>query len=163
MKRAILAVVATLAVYAQAASPAATQAWVTNYVAQTVSELARKAVIDATEGTARLSVPVEGGGVVSNVLEDATIGGLYVTDAQPAAISAGVTNGMVFAWNGTNAYVNAGHTITATPTNLTYLAYSSFDEGLDTWLVDSQTNHFCRLLSTLVQPSVAAALIGGAQ
>ena len=41
-------VMAALAVYAQAASPAATQAWVTNYVSKTVTELARKAVIDAT-------------------------------------------------------------------------------------------------------------------
>ena len=56
MKIVILAVVAALAVYAQAASPAATQAWVTNYVSKTVTELARKAVIEVANGSANLSV-----------------------------------------------------------------------------------------------------------
>ena len=163
MKIVILAVVAALAVYAQAASPAATQAWVTNYVSKTVTELARKAVIEVANGSANLSVAVDGGGVVSNVLEDATIGGMYIADAQQSAVSAGVTNGMVFAWNGTNAYVNGSHTISATPTNLTYSTYSTFEFGTETWLVDSQTNRFCQLLSTSIQPSVAARLIGGAQ
>ena len=163
MKSAIMAIMAALAVYAQAASPAATQAWVTNYVSKTVTELARKAVIEAVNGSTTLSVSVDGGGVVSNVLEDATIGGLYVTGAQPSAISAGVTNGMVFAWNGTNAYMNGSHIITATPTNLTYSTYSTREFGTETWLVDSQANRFCQLLATLVQPSVAAKLIGGAQ
>lgn len=142
---------------------AASQAWVTNYVSQSVSELERKITATSAGGVTSLLIGVDGGGVVSNVVEDATVGGLYIGDAQTAAVSAGITNGMLFAWNSTNAYVNGSHVILATKTNLTYSVYSTAEIGVETWLVDPQTNRFCRLYSTLIQPSVASRLIGGGQ
>ena len=144
-------------------SGAASRAWVTNYVGNIASELERKIVTTTSGGKTVYSVPVEGGGVVSNVVEEATVGGLVIGEASALAVRGGITNGMLFAWNDISAYVNGDKAIEATRTNLTYSVYRSAYLDSQTWLVDAQTNRFCRLFSSLIQPSVAKRLIGGAR
>ena len=138
----------------------ASQAWVENYVSNRVSEVERRIDLRTGGGASTLYVPTVGG-VVSNVVEEATVGGLVIGEATQLAVQGGITNGMLFAWNDANAYANGDRLIVATKTNLTYSVYHTTYLDAQTWLVDSQTNRFCRLYSTLIQPSVAAQIIGG--
>ena len=126
---------------------AASQAWVEHYVSNRVSEIEK-----------RISVSTDG---VASTLTVPTVGGLVIGEATPLAVQGGITNGMLFAWNDVDAYVNGNLRISATKTNLVYSVYRTEYLDAQTWLVDSQTNRFCRLYSTLIQPSVAARIIGG--
>ena len=108
-----------------------------------------------------MATAANGGGMVSNIVEEATVGGLVISDASVEAVQGGITNGMLFAWNDENAYVNGAKQIVATVTNLSYGAYSTAYIDAQTWLVDSSTNKFCRIWATIIQPSVAAEIRGG--
>lgn len=139
---------------------AASQAWVEHYVSNRVSEIEKRISVSTDGVASTLTVPTVGG-IVSNVVEEATVGGLVIGEATPLAVQGGITNGMLFAWNDVDAYVNGNLRISATKTNLVYSVYRTEYLDAQTWLVDSQTNRFCRLYSTLIQPSVAARIIGG--
>lgn len=141
---------------------AASQAWVTNYVANSVAELQRRIDARTSGGVYSSTLAVDGVGVVSNVVEEATVGALVVRDATPLAEGLGVTNGMLFAWNGDAAYVNGALRIEATKTNLTFGAYRTAYVDAQTWLVGDGSARLCRIASTLMQPSAAEA-IGGAR
>lgn len=140
---------------------AASQAWVSNYVAGSVAELRRRVAAQTSGGVYSSELAVDGG-TVSNVVEEATVAALVARDATPLAAPLGVTNGMLFAWSGADAaYVNGPLRIAATKTNLTFGAYCTAYVGAQTWLVDSGSNRLCRLAATLLQPSVAEGIGGG--
>ena len=160
MKKAAMAFAAAFGALAAFGSTAS-QAWVEHYVSNRVSEVEKRLALRTGGGISTLTVPTAGG-IVSNVVEEATVGGLVIGEATPLAVQDGITNGMLFAWNEVyNAYANGGRLIVATKTNLVYSVYHTAYLDAQTWLVDSQTNRFCRLYSTLIQPSVAAQILGG--
>lgn len=159
MKKTVLALAAVMAAYV-AFGIAASQAWVEHYVSNRVSEVEKRIAVRTDGVASTLTVPTAGG-IVSNVVEEATVGGLVIDEATQLAVQGGITNGMLFAWNDENAYANGGRLIVATKTNLVYSVYHTAYLDAQTWLVDSQTNRFCRLYSTLIQPSVAAQILGG--
>ena len=123
MKRIVMfaAVFAAVAAFGMAAS----QAWVTNYVAQAIAasraELEATATVTVTNGATEIVAGGSGGvGRVRVVVEDASDAAMVATNCTAAARSAGVTNGLVFVWNGAGAYVNPNGTISCTATNMTY-------------------------------------------
>lgn len=161
MRRVLLAAFAA-ACAARCFGVAASQAWVTNYVANSVAELQRRISAQTSGGVYSSTLGVDGGGVFSNVVEEATVGALVVRDATTLAAPLGVTNGMLFAWvEERAAYANGPLRIDATRTNLTFGAYRTAYLGAQTWLVDAGSNRLCRLAATLLQPSVAEGIGGG--
>lgn len=108
---------------AQCFGIAASQAWVSNYVAQAISrsagEMQATATVTATNG---VTVFVAGNDSVRTrlVVEDSSDAALLATNCMTQAVSAGVTNGCTFVWNGAGAYVNPLGVISCTPTNLVW-------------------------------------------
>lgn len=103
---------------------AASQAWVTNYVAQAISGskaevLANVDVVD-TNGIVRIV-----SGDVTLTYEKATDAAMLATNCTAAAAAQGITNGCLFVWNGTGAYVNPRGVVSCTATNLVFSGVSS--------------------------------------
>ena len=107
---------------------AASQAWVTNYVTQAIAtsraELEATATVTVTNGATEI-VTGAGTGRVRVVVEDSTDAAMVATNCTAAARSAGITNGIVFVWNGAGAYVNPNGVISCTATNMTYSGVAS--------------------------------------
>ena len=103
---------------------AASQAWVSNYVAQAISgskaEVMANVDVADTNGVVRIV-----SGDVTLTYEEATDAAMLATNCTAAAIAQGVTNGCAFVWNGAGAYVNPHGTIAATPTNLVFSGIAS--------------------------------------
>ena len=103
---------------------AASQAWVSNYVAQAISgskaEVMANVDVADTNGVVRIV-----SGDVTLTYEEATDAAMLATNCTAAAIAQGVTNGCTFVWNGAGAYVNPHGTIAATPTNLVFSGIAS--------------------------------------
>ena len=103
---------------------AASQAWVSNYVAQAISgskaEVMANVDVADTNGVVRIV-----SGDVTLTYEEATDAAMLATNCTAAAIAQGVTNGCTFVWNGAGAYVNPHGTIAATPTNLVFSGVAS--------------------------------------
>ena len=103
---------------------AASQAWVSNYVAQAISgskaEVMANVDVADTNGVVRIV-----SGDVTLTYEEATDAAMLATNCMAAAIAQGVTNGCTFVWNGAGAYVNPHGTIAATPTNLVFSGIAS--------------------------------------
>lgn len=122
MKKTIICMLAAIAV-SSAFGIAASQAWVSNYVAQAISrsagEMQATATVTATNG---VTVFVVGNDSVRTrlVVEDSSDAALLATNCMTQAVSAGVTNGCTFVWNGAGAYVNPLGVISCTPTNLVW-------------------------------------------
>ncbi len=144
-----LAIAALLAAAAHAfAGTGATQTWVANFVTNYVD-----AAIVATR-------PVAGGtaftaGDETIVLEEATVPALVVHDPRPAALSAGLSDGSLFAWSESDGAWRHGQLLMLTSrTNAlvvvggTPYSWASWRPGL--WLCDAQTNWLCRIASTTV-------------
>lgn len=102
--------------YGQATtSAAASQAWVTNYVANFVAASAGELTATATTATANgVTTITVGEGVLT--FENPTDAALVVTATQSSAI----TNGTTFVWNGSGRYINPVGAITSTATNLVW-------------------------------------------
>ena len=103
---------------------AASQAWVSNYVAQAISgskaEVMANVDVADTNGVVRIV-----SGDVTLTYEEATDAAMLATNCTAAAIAQGVTNGCTFVWNGAGAYVNPHGTIAATSTNLVFSGVAS--------------------------------------
>lgn len=157
MKKFILSAAIMLSAAAFAGVGATTN-WVARYVESRVSEIEKK--IQQTQiGNSTAFTYSEGGISVSNVVEELTVGGLIVADCAPGNAYA-ITNGMIFAWNGTG-YQHGANTIAATKTALSIGSYSTIILDGGCWLADPATNRLCRLRSTLLQQSVANKAIEG--
>ena len=133
MKRVMLSVFAAcLAMSAFAI--AASQAWVTNYVAQAIAssraEMEATATVTAANGTTEYAVNA-GSGQVRLIVEDATDAALIATNCTLAAQFWGVTNGCTFVWNGAGSYINPWNTIACTSTNMVWFGVAStYSDGM---------------------------------
>lgn len=127
MKKTIICMLAAIAV-SSAFGIAASQAWVSNYVAQAISrsagELQATTTSVSTGGVTVVSVG-SGSAAVRFTFEEATDAALCATNCTASAEALGVTNGLYFVWNGAGAYVNPVATVTATPSNLVFNGVAS--------------------------------------
>lgn len=127
MKKAVFVFAAALAARVVFGS-AASQAWVSNYVAQAIAtsrgELEATAKVTATGGV-RVIETGSGKGMVRLVIEDATDAAMVATNCTVYAMSVGITNGCMFVWNGAGAYLNPSGTIWCTSSNLVYSGVGS--------------------------------------
>ena len=107
-KLALALAASLLSAAAFAASPAATRDWVRQYVA---TNGAYKTTITQTVSTndavARISYTNDDGRVISMTMNMHDKLALGVTNCTAAAFALGVTNGTLFAWNGSNSFENA--------------------------------------------------------
>ena len=124
MKRLVVMAAAACAAFS-AFGIAASQAWVSNYVASVAASVQAGTYAVSTNGS--MVVTANGGmdGEMRLVVEDFTDAALVATNCLPQAVSAGVTNGLLFVWNGAGAYVNPAGTVSCTPTNLVWNGVSS--------------------------------------
>ena len=104
---------------------AASQAWVTNYVAQAIAGSKSEAVHDVSSRE-NDGVMVFAYGDVVFSYEIPSDAALLATNCLAQAVSAGVTNGCTFVWNGAGAYVNPLGSISCTATNLVWDGVASF-------------------------------------
>lgn len=155
-----LATLATIALtaVAHAASPSATQDWVRHYVATNMQSAASEPLVTevATNGFTTLSI--------SNATDHIIVTGEYpnrlgllATNVTASAVSLGVTNGMIFAWNGAGSFVN-------TPASLSVSCVSNecfkFNDVKSAKVdgVDTFTNLFS-VSGVKILPSVSASLL----
>ena len=134
---------------------AASQAWVSNYVAQAISgskaEVMANVDVADTNGVVRIV-----SGDVTLTYEEATDAAMLATNCTVSAEARGVTNGCTFVWNGAGAYVNPSGAIAATPTNMVYSGVGSV-----------ATNGLLRFegwfdaTGVLIQPSASLAITNG--
>ena len=138
---------------------AASQAWVSNYVAQAISssraELEASATVTSTNG---VTVFTAGNGKVRTrlVVEDSSDAALLATNCTGMAAQQGITNGCLFVWNGAGAYINPNGTIAETPTNLVFSGVASTStngmERFDGWF---------DVRGVLIQPHTSHAITNG--
>ena len=138
---------------------AASQAWVTNYVAEAIAssraELEATATVTTSNGVTEISVG-SGRNAMRLVYENPTDAALEATNCTAAAIQQGVTNGTLFVWNAMGTYENPNGAIAATPTNLVYSGVGSV-----------ATNGFERFAGwfdaygVLIQPGKSYAITNG--
>ena len=127
MKRiaiAALAAMCTVVCFGMAASQAWVENFVSNFVARTVAEVEARTVRETVDGSAVYTVNA-GAGPVRLVVQPFTDAAMVATNCTAAARSAGITNGLVFVWNGAGAYVNPNGVISCTATNMTYSGVAS--------------------------------------
>lgn len=158
MKKTIISIVAAVAV-SSAFGIAASQAWVTNYVAQAIAsshaELETTATVATTNGATEIVVG-SGEYTMRLVVQDSTDAALLATNCLARAVSAGVTNGCTFVWNGAGAYVNPLGSISCTPTNLVWNGVASFPtNGVDRF------EGWFDVQGILIQPDTSFAITNG--
>jgi len=169
----ILKGLAACAVACVMAAPAvagvgATQAWVTNYVTQTIAGLVTSV---STGGATTISV-----GGVELTLEDSTEPAIILREPTAAGMRFGFTNGEVLAYDGKAGCYRAGNHRAVTSATSCRLdicadggaltngpALMSFEwckawPGL--WVADGSTSRVCRVARTLIQPTRAAEILG---
>lgn len=142
----------------------ATEAWVanyvSNYVAQTASELAAKTTIADSNGW--YVAEVNGYEVRA---EKPTERALVCTDATPASAACGITNGVVLAET-TNGWRNASLLIPATSTNMWFEAngvrYDGAARGARCWLVGGGVD-FAGFALVLISKTYAGTLLAGTE
>lgn len=114
--------VAFLAASGDVFSPAASQAWVTNYISQVMGGFNR---------TSKDGVTTIVSGDITLSVEELTDAALRVKSVMPTASALGVTNGMYFVWNGEGQYINPVAVVTSTRTNMVFAGVgSTFTNGL---------------------------------
>lgn len=121
----IAAAVAAMRCFGIAASQAWVEQYVSNYVARTAAEIQAGTTVVSTNGSTVVTANAGRPGEMRLVIQDFTDAAMIATNCTTAAEARGVTNGCVFVWNGTGAYLNPNGTITATPTNLVYSGVGS--------------------------------------
>jgi len=138
---------------------AASQAWVTNYVAEAIAssraELEATATVTTTNGVTVIEAG-SGRNAVRLIMEDSTDAALLATNCTATATAQGITNGCTFVWNGAGAYVNPYGTIAATPTNLVFSGVSS----VSTNGVERFAGWF-DAYGVLIQPHTSLAITNG--
>ena len=138
---------------------AASQSWVSNYVAQAIAashaEIQATATVTATGGVTEINVG-DGGSHVRFLMEDSTDAALVATNCTATAEAQGITNGLYFVWNGAGKYINPHGVISCTRTNFVYSGVSSIT-----------TNGFDRFAGlfdvsgVLIQPSISLSITNG--
>ena len=158
MKKCILSAAAAFAAFA-AFGIAASQAWVTNYVAKAIASSAAQiettGTVVSTNGVTVYEV-TSASGWMRLVVEDATDAALRATNCTASAVAGGVTNGTLFVWNGAGAYVNPSGTVSCTATNLVYSGVGSVrTNGVERFagLFDA--------VGVLIQPSTSLSTTNG--
>lgn len=121
----VAAAVAAMRCFGIAASQAWVEQYVSNYVARTAAEIQAGTTVVSTNGSTVVTANAGRPGEMRLVIQDFTDAAMIATNCTAAAEARGVTNGCVFVWNGTGAYLNPNGTITATPTNLVYSGVGS--------------------------------------
>jgi len=121
---------------AQCFGIAASQAWVENYVSNYVAAAAASVQAGTTVVQSNGCTFITANGGTANemrlVVEDFSDAALLATNCLAQAVSAGVTNGCTFVWNGAGAYVNPLGVISCTATNLVWGGVASFPtNGVD--------------------------------
>ena len=109
---------------------AASQAWVAEYVSNYVGRASASVQAGTTVAVSNGCTVVTANGGTTNemrlVVQDFSDAALLATNCLAQAVSAGVTNGCTFVWNGAGAYVNPAGAIFCTPTNLVWDGVASF-------------------------------------
>lgn len=138
---------------------AASQAWVSNYVAQAISssraELEASATITSTNG---FTVVEAGSGqtAVRLVYQNPADAALEATNCTAAAQAQGVTNGCLFVWNGAGSYINPNGVISCTQTNLVFSGVSSVSaDGVERFA------GWFDAAGVLIQPNTSFAITNG--
>lgn len=131
MKRLLCAAFAAVALAASSASAEAskiaTREWVQNYV--TGYMMAVTNAVTVREGNTVKYAVSDGDESLVVTIEDFTDAALLATNATESAVSAGVTNGTLFVWDGGRRYLNPVGVIEATTTNMTYNGVGSTVAG----------------------------------
>ena len=145
MRKLFIVIAAVLCASATfAASPAATQAWTSNLVAQAVASLQ---VATSNAPNAKVYSAGSGDERVTLTVENATVYALMATNVTDSAVAQGVTNNMYFMWHGeTHSYTNHADAITATPTNFTWRGVQSYGVVF---------SNLFSVVGRLIQPSYA--------
>lgn len=145
MRKLIIGIAAALCASATfAASPAATQAWTSNLVAQAVASLQ---VATSNAPNAKVYSAGSGDERVTLTVENATVYALMATNVTDSAVAQGVTNGMHFVWRGeTHSYTNHADAIVATQTNFTWRGVQSYGVVF---------SNLFEVVGRLIQPSYA--------
>lgn len=159
MKKFLIALAASLGLADAVFGIAASQAWVSNYVAQAIAtsraELEATATVTATGGV-RVVETGTGMGMVRLVVEDATDAALKATNCTVAATSRGITNGLLFVWNAAGSYVNPLGTVACTASNMVYSGVSSVrTNGLERFA------GWFDAYGVLIQPHTSFAITNG--
>lgn len=155
----ILAAVAAALMPRPVLAVAASQAWVANYVSNYLarSEAGIKANVTTVHSNNCTYISTGSGtNEVRLVIEDSTDAALRATNCTSAAVSAGITNGLFFVWNGGRDYINPAGTVTATPSNFVYSGVSSVrTNGVERFagLFDAR--------GVLIQPRTSYAITNG--
>lgn len=157
MKRLLFVLAALAAV--RCFGVAASQAWVTNYVAQAIagskSELEAQVSVTNVGGVTTLSTGT-GRNLVRIVLENATDAALQATNCSAFAMTRGITNGFLFVWDGRGRYISWRGDIVCTPTNFTHFGVQSFPtNGVDRF------PGWFDVGGVLIQPSASFSLTNG--
>ena len=129
---------------------AASQAWVTNYVAQAIASVSPR----TSESNGCVVVETTANGkTVRMVWENPTDNALMATNCTAAATAQSITNGTLFVWNGAGSYVNPNGAIAATQTNLVFSGVGSIaTNGIERFVgwFDAK--------GVLIQPSMSFAI-----
>lgn len=132
LKSCIAALAAALAAgdaFAVAASQAWVENFVSNYVANSAAEIRANTTTASSNGFTVVTANAGTENEVRLVMQDATDAALRATNCTAAAVSASVTNGTLFVWNGAGEYVSPAGSIEATATNLVWRGVGSVPSG----------------------------------
>ena len=143
----------------------ATEAWVKAYVSNTLAQ----ATCTYSNGVNTISA-----NGYTMTIEEPTQTGIVIKDASAAAANAGLATDKELAFDRTRwAYVAGDIVLPCTPSNITCrlsgVTYWSKNIGRQTWMVPeakytnttfTAEDKLCRIVSTLLPPSIAEALIG---
>ena len=100
--------------------PAPSRDWVRAYVSNTV-----QTATHVSDGT-RVYTAGTGMSRIRLEVQEASVYALVATNATPASVSAGVTNGMHFVWDeASHSYTNHAQSVVATKTNFVWHAVQS--------------------------------------
>lgn len=155
----ILAVCAAALLPRSVLGIAASQAWVSNYVAQAISSSRAELTANATVTTSNGFTVVEAGSgqtAVRLVYQNPADAALEATNCTAAAQAQGVTNGCLFVWNDAGAYINPHGVISCTQTNLVFSGVSS----ISTNGVERFAGWF-DAAGVLIQPNTSFAITNG--
>ncbi len=136
-----------------AASKAATEAWVEQYVSNQLSAVTQK----RENGVTTLSI-TENGSRITATIEDPTVMALVLDECAEILKLSGVTNGITFAYVDNGLYRAGANNIQATSTNLVLNGrYNSREFDGRCYFVDGYTQ-IAKVYWTMIQPCEAAEL-----
>ena len=158
MKQLILiaAAVAAIRCFGIAASQAWVAEYVSNYVGRASASVQAGTTVSVSNGCTVVTANAGSTNEMRLVVQDFSDAAMVATNCLAQAVSAGVTNGCTFVWNGAGAYVNPLGVISCTSTNLVWDGVGSV-----------ATNGLLRFegwfdaTGVLIQPSASLAITNG--